>query len=241
MTKSKFVCIFGATGSIGQACVKRFASEGWSVYLHYHQSGKTATFLQQELTSQYPHQHFIPFQMDLSSLEQLEFPFLFELDAIVFAHGQTVYEEFIATSTVTTQNLLTTYLLAPQEILKKLYPKLKGGSVVLIGSIFGEKGAAWEVSYSAAKAAQIGLMKSLAREWAAIPIRVNMIAAGYINSSIHEHLTEEDEQVSIAQIPLKRKGTAEEVAYGVSFLVSDASSFITGQSFAIDGGWNLIG
>ena len=241
MAKSKFALVIGSTGAIGSATARRLAKEGWNIYLHCNRSHDKGKLLLQELKGFYPSQHFSLHCFEMNSKGEMDVSFVFELDAIVFAHGVTLYKEWIETSIEESSALLDTYILAPQKLLQALYPKLKDSSIVFIGSIFGDKGASWEVAYSTAKAAQNGLVKSLAREWATLPVRVNSIQAGYIHSGINSHLTEEDEEVTISTIPLKRKGRPEEIAHTVSFLVGDESRFITGQQIAVDGGWNLIG
>lgn len=241
MEKSKFALLIGSTGAIGSATARRLAKNGWNLYLHCFRSYEKGKALVQELNELYPSQHFSLHSFEMSTKSEMDVSFVFELDAIVFAHGATLYKEWMATSIEESNALLDTYLLAPQKLLQALYPKLKHSSIVFIGSIFGDKGASWEASYSVAKAAQNGLVKSLAREWAALPVRVNTVQAGYIDSGIHGHLTEEDEEVTISTIPLKRKGRPEEIAHAISFLVEEESRFITGQQIAVDGGWNLIG
>ncbi|PJK17846.1 3-ketoacyl-ACP synthase [Chryseomicrobium excrementi] len=241
MAKSKFALVIGSTGAIGSATAIRLAEDGWNLYLHCYRSCEKGKTLVQELSERYPSQHFSLHSFEMSSKSEMDVSFVFELDALVFAHGVTLYKEWMATTIEESDALLDTYLLAPQKLLQALYPKLKCSSIVFIGSIFGDKGASWEVAYSVAKAAQNGMVKSLAREWATLPVRVNAVQAGYIDSGIHGHLTEEDEEATISTIPLKRKGRPEEIAHAVSFLVGDESHFITGQQIAVDGGWNLIG
>lgn len=241
MAQSKFALIVGATGAIGSSTARRLAKEGWNIYLHCNRSHDKGKVLLQELREFYPAQHFSLHSFEMSTKAEMDVSFVFELDAIVFAHGVTLYKEWIETSLKESSALLETYILAPQKLLQALYPKLKDSSIVFIGSIFGDKGASWEVAYSTAKAAQNGLVKSLAREWASLPVRVNSVQAGFIDSGIHGHLTEEDEKVTIASIPLKRKGHPDAIAHAVCFLVGEDSRFITGQQIAVDGGWNLIG
>lgn len=241
MAQNKFALIIGATGAIGYATAKQLASEGWNLYLHCYRSYDKGNVLLQELRELYPSQHFSLHSFEMSSKGEMDVSFVFELDAIVFAHGSTLYKEWIETSIKESSALLDTYVLAPQKMLQTLYPKLKNCSIVFIGSIFGDKGASWEVAYSTAKAAQTGLVKSLAREWATLPVRVNGVQAGFIDSGIHDHLTEEDVEITVASIPLLRKGRPEEIAHAVCFLLGAESRFITGQLIAVDGGWNLIG
>lgn len=239
MMPTKFALIIGATGSIGQATAEDLAAKGYSLYLHYHQSQERANALLTKLTEEYPSQWFYTKRFDLSSVTFEELSFIFELDAIVFAQGRTVYKEIESTSQQEIQDLFNQYVYGPIHILQLLKPKLTGGSVVFLGSVFGEIGASWEAAYSSAKSAQSGFMKSLAKEWAGIPIRVNMVSAGFIQSRIHEHLTSEDMKLTIEEIPLKRMGTASEVAYAIGFLVSEESKYITGQTIAVNGGWHL--
>jgi 3-oxoacyl-[acyl-carrier protein] reductase len=108
--------------------------------------------------------------------------------------------------------------------------------VVNISSIIGIMGNAGQVNYSASKAGIIGLTKSLAKELAPRNIRVNAVAPGFIQTSMTEKLTEEQKQLMLNVIPLKRIGTPEEVANLVLFLACDESSYTTGQVVHVDGG-----
>ena len=82
----------------------------------------------------------------------------------------------------------------------------------------------------------IGLTKSAARELATRGITVNVVAPGFIQTDMTDHLPEKVKEASLASIPLKRLGTAEEVANAVSFLASDEANYITGQVLQVDGG-----
>ncbi|HHY37588.1 MAG TPA: 3-oxoacyl-ACP reductase FabG, partial [Clostridia bacterium] len=112
----------------------------------------------------------------------------------------------------------------------------KKGAIVNISSVVGIGGNAGQTNYASAKAGVIGFTKSLAREVASRGIRVNAVAPGYILTEMTERLPDSVSENILASIPLGRFGTPLDVAHAVLFLVSDASSFITGQTLVVDGG-----
>ena len=111
------------------------------------------------------------------------------------------------------------------------------GCIVNISSIWGQRGASCEVTYSCTKAALIGLTRSLAMELAPTHIRVNCVAPGVINTDMVQVLGQETLRDLAEQTPLGRLGTPEDVAHAVAFLASDKASFLTGQILAADGGF----
>lgn len=119
-----------------------------------------------------------------------------------------------------------------------LRPMLKArwGRIVNISSIIGQTGNVGQANYAASKAGLIGFSKSLARELAARSITVNCIAPGFIQTPMTDILSDEIKDAYLAQIPLKRFGTPEDVAKVVRFLCSDDASYITGQVIRVDGG-----
>lgn len=112
--------------------------------------------------------------------------------------------------------------------------KQKSGYIVNISSIAGVVGMPRQVNYSAAKAGELGLTKSLAKEVAPYGIRVNAIAPGFIETDMTKDLKQKD--VFVKMIPFGRFGKPEEIAKVVTFLVSDKSAYITGQVLKVDGG-----
>ena len=132
-------------------------------------------------------------------------------------------------------------IILTQRILKK--KKLgKGGSIVFTCSISGTRVCVGgNVLYSASKGAIHGFMKNAALDLAHKGIRVNDVCPGMIDTHILDAGTISEEQLEIEaqRYPMKRFGKPEEVAYGIIYLLSDASSFVTGSSIVIDGGFTL--
>jgi 3-oxoacyl-[acyl-carrier protein] reductase len=112
----------------------------------------------------------------------------------------------------------------------------RSGSIINMSSVVGIHGNGGQANYAASKAALIGLTKSLARETASRGVRVNAIAPGFIESDMTAALPEAAREKMTELIPLKRTGKPEDIAAAALFFASDASSYITGQVLAVDGG-----
>lgn len=110
------------------------------------------------------------------------------------------------------------------------------GRIINISSVVGLTGNNGQGNYSAAKAGLIGLTKAMAKELGSRNITVNAIAPGFIHTDMTESLPESNKEKMLAQVPLKRFGSPEEVAGLVVFLASQSAGYITGQTIAIDGG-----
>ncbi|NQT94987.1 MAG: 3-oxoacyl-[acyl-carrier-protein] reductase [Candidatus Omnitrophica bacterium] len=118
----------------------------------------------------------------------------------------------------------------------KVMVKQKAGRIVNIASIIGIMGNAGQANYSASKAGIIGLTKSSAKELAIRGINVNAIAPGFIKTPMTDKLTDEQKDMMLKVIPLGRFGEPKDVAELAVFLVSESSSYITGEVIKIDGG-----
>jgi 3-oxoacyl-[acyl-carrier protein] reductase len=110
------------------------------------------------------------------------------------------------------------------------------GRIVNISSVVGAMGNAGQANYAASKAGVIGLTKSLAREVAGRGITVNCVAPGYISTAMTESLPDAVKKAFLDMIPMKRMGTPADVAQAVRFLLSDETSYITGQVIHVNGG-----
>lgn len=117
--------------------------------------------------------------------------------------------------------------------------KSKNPSMVNISSVIGSTGNPGQTNYAASKAGIEGFTRSLALELASRNIRINAVAPGYIKSDMTDALTEDQLKYFAEKIPLARAGETAEVAQVVAFLLSDASSYITGQTLHVNGGLYL--
>jgi NAD(P)-dependent dehydrogenase (short-subunit alcohol dehydrogenase family) len=112
------------------------------------------------------------------------------------------------------------------------------GSIINLSSVLGRDGLAGAAVYAASKHAVEGLTKSAALEAAAVGVRVNAVAPGPVETPMLDRFTGDADRKAglVAGLPAKRAGTPEEIAETIVFLASDKAPFITGQSFAVDGG-----
>lgn len=135
-------------------------------------------------------------------------------------------------------NLTAAFLLS-RAALKGMMKK-RWGRIVNISSVVGAVGNPGQTNYVASKAGLTGMSKSLAAEVANRNITVNCVAPGMIATAMTDALTDEQRARTLAQIPVGRLGTVEEVASGVAFLASPEASYVTGQTLHINGGMAMM-
>jgi 3-oxoacyl-[acyl-carrier protein] reductase len=125
------------------------------------------------------------------------------------------------------------------KLAAKIMMKQRSGRIISISSVVGLTGNAGQANYAASKAGLIGFTKSAAKELAARGITVNAVAPGFIQTEMTEAMPDAAKEAFLAQVPLKRPGTPQDVASAVLFFASDAASYVTGQVLAVDGGLTM--
>ena len=118
----------------------------------------------------------------------------------------------------------------------RYFLKQRSGSIINISSVSGVSRNAGQANYSAAKAGLIGLTKSVAKELGSRGIRVNAVAPGFIETDMTDAMPDSAKEAIKGQITMGRIGTPDDIANVVAFLASDAASYVTGQTIAVDGG-----
>ncbi|MQS51887.1 elongation factor P 5-aminopentanone reductase [Companilactobacillus mishanensis] len=238
-----YALVMGSSGDIGASTAKNLAEKGWSLYLHYNKNKDRILNLYQELSDKYPHQDFIPVQFDMESdhVDKLTTQ-LFDLDAIIFAQGNTYYKLLVDMDEKELDSLWNIHIKQPILILKELQEKLAQkhhGRVVFIGSIYGKIGSAMEVVYSTVKGAMTSFADAYSKEVASLGISVNVVAPGAVDTKMNNEFSTQDLEAVREEIPANRLANSSEIAELVSYLVCMKSNYLTGQTIYFAGGWLL--
>ncbi len=244
--KGQVAVVTGGARGIGRECCRIFAREGAAIVFTYNKSKKEAAALKKELASLKAETFDV--QTDVRDYDQCRqvlektLKKFKKLDILVNNAGivkdralvmMTLddWKEVIDTNLGGTFNMtracITTFL------------KQKKGCIINISSVSGLRGIPRQTNYSAAKAGIIGFSRSLAREVAPYNIRVNTVCPGFIETDMVGSLRDDIKKTILGSIPVKRFGTAEEVAELCLYLAADTAKYITGETLTIDGGLSV--
>jgi NAD(P)-dependent dehydrogenase (short-subunit alcohol dehydrogenase family) len=129
------------------------------------------------------------------------------------------------------------FFLAAREVARSLLNRGVPGSIVCVSSVDGLRSAPLHGAYGAAKAGLINLARTMAEEWSPQRIRVNVVSAGAVITPRLPDTGVEGEARMMERVPMRRRGSVDEIAKALVFFLSDLSSYVTGQTLAVDGGY----
>jgi NAD(P)-dependent dehydrogenase (short-subunit alcohol dehydrogenase family) len=242
--ENKTVLVTGASSGIGRAIAVECSRMGASVIL----TARNETRLKEtlEMMDGSGHSVIVADLADSCSIDTIVEHVAVKLDGVVQCAGFTIPKPFLFQSKEDLRNVMTVNFEAPVLLTQQLVKKKRianPASVVFISSISGVLCSYPAGSvYSASKGAINGIAKNLAIELSVKGIRVNTVTPGMIDTNILESgvITEEQLKEDMKKYPLKRYGKPQEVAYAAIYLLSDASSWVTGSNLLIDGGYTLL-
>jgi 3-oxoacyl-[acyl-carrier protein] reductase len=242
--EGKAAIVTGGTRGIGKAIVLELAGRGANVAFNYSKSAEEAERLKAEIEGLGVKVYAA--QCDVGNTEaaaefvkkvQAEFGTVNFLvnnagitrDQLILRMKEEDWDAVIDTNLKGAWNF-------SKAVLRPMMKNENGGSILNISSISGVVGMLGQTNYSASKAGMIGLTKSLAKEVASRKITVNALAPGLIETDIASEMNADYREKILAQIPLGRLGTVQEVAEIACFMLSDQARYITGQVIQPDGG-----
>lgn len=237
------VLVTGSSRGIGSYIAKVLAEMGLKVWINYRSGEAEANAVKAEIEAAGGKAEVIGF--DVSD----EDAFVAAIKSIVAADGELSYlvnnagitrdklairmkaDDFMS---VIDANLKSTFFGCREAM--KVMSKKRFGSVVNVASIVAETGNAGQTNYSASKGGVLAMTKSFAQEAATRNIRYNSVTPGFIATEMTAVLKDEIKDSFTAKIPMGRFGEPDEVAQAVAFLLSDHSSYITGETLKVNGG-----
>lgn len=243
MGERKVAFITGASRGIGKEVALKFAENGYDIVINYVSSNTDVESLKEEFSKKGA--KAIILKADVSNTSEVEqvvnkaIEEFGKIDVLVNNAGITKDNLLMRMSEedfdkVIQINLKGTFLVT--KIVTKYMMKQRNGSIINLSSVVGVSGNSGQCNYAASKAGIIGFTKSIAKELASRNIRANAVAPGFIETDMTAVLSDNIKENINKEIPLKRMGSAKEVANLVYFLGSEESSYITGQVINVDGG-----
>ena len=241
--KNKKVLITGASGGIGKTLVEKFINNGAKLIITSSNEDKLDI-----LKSHYGNNHLY-YLLDLSDTNKLADNVIKireenrDIDILINNAGIAKDNLLIRMNKEQWQDVIDINLTSNFYIIKNILPdmiKSRKGKILGITSVVAFSGNPGQTNYTASKGGMIAMYKSLAIEVAQRNINVNLIAPGFIESPMTEALNEDQKNLIMDKIPMKKFGLPEDVANLALFLTSDYSSYITGQSFHVNGGMLML-
>ncbi len=239
----KKALVTGATGGLGGAIARRLHAQGATIAL----SGTRAEALEALAAELGERAVVTPCNLaDKESVEALV-PAAEEklggLDILVNNAGVTKDNLFLRLKdedwdSVIAINLTAAFRLSRAAV--KSMMRRRYGRIISIGSVVGTTGNPGQGNYAASKAGLIGMSKALAAEVASRNITVNVVAPGFIESPMTQALNEKQREGILADVPMGRLGSGEDVAAAVAYLASTEAGYVTGQTLHVNGGMTMI-
>src|SRR5579872_6569156 len=246
MSESRVAIVTGGTRGIGAAITSLLARNGVRVAAGYSRGKESAEKLQSELGAQGAtisiHQGRVDEPADCQRVVQEVLDRYGRVDWLVNNAGITVDKTVRKMTPEDWQAVLNVNLFGAFAMTKAVLEHMierGSGRIVNISSVIGETGNVGQANYAASKAGLFGLTKSLALEMATKGITVNCVAPGFIATEMVEAIPEATLSKVVQKIPVRRLGQPEEVARVVQFLLDDASSYITGAVYTVNGGLDM--
>lgn len=237
--------ITGAARGIGLATARRFLAEGWRTALldidgpaqerSAHALGEPERVL--ALTAD------VSDEGQVSSAFEAARERFGRLDALVNNAGVAVFKPILETTPTDWARVLEVNLTGPFLCARAAVPVMpEGGAIVNIASISGQRASTLRVAYGTSKAGLMHLTKQMAAEFASLGIRANCVAPGPVDTAMAKAVHSPEIRADYHDaIPLARYGLEEEIADAIFYLCSDGASYITGQTLAVDGGFEATG
>lgn len=239
----KVAFITGATRGIGKAIALRFAKDGYDIALNYRKENEELNQTKFEIEKNgvkcFAVSGDVSVYEDCERMAKEIIENLGSIDCLVNNAGITKDMLLMRMKEEDFRQVIDVNLVGTFNVTKTVIPfmmKARQGRIINISSVVGVAGNAGQANYAASKAGIIGFTKSLAKEVASRNILVNSVAPGFIQTDMTAVLKDEVKDEIAKSIPLKRMGTADDVANVIAFLASDAASYITGQVINVDGG-----
>jgi 3-oxoacyl-[acyl-carrier protein] reductase len=242
-TARRTALVTGGSRGIGRAAVLALARDGFDVAFCYRSDAEAATAVEKEAAQLGVRARAD--RVDVAEaaavrdwVERVEAE-LGPVDAAVTAAGITRDNPLVLMEDEQWGQVLSTNLDGVYHVCRSVVfgmMKRRAGAIVNVSSVAGVYGHPTQSNYSASKAGIIGFSKALAKETGRSGIRVNVVAPGFVDTDMTGAMTDSAREEALAKIPLRRMGTAEEVAEMVAYLVSDRAAYVTGSVLQIDGG-----